>query len=116
MSARAPYFIAFGSLRQFVGDLSQLLAALLPLTRIQVRRLQQRPLTPLLVTFFVRHESNLPTPEALYAVVESLRPGALTVRCHIAPIGRRWRFPAVALFQVYVYDQPVPVGFKPLGR
>ncbi|GAA3969682.1 hypothetical protein GCM10022407_14490 [Hymenobacter antarcticus] len=116
MGQYVPYFIGFGSLRQFVGDLSRLLAALWPVTRVQVCRLQQRPLAPLLVTVFVRHESHLPTPEALYAAVESLRPGALTVRCNISPVGRRWGFPYAALVQVYVYDQPVPAGFRLLGR
>lgn len=116
MSQREPYFIAFGPLRQFVGDLSRLLAALLPVTRLQVRRMQKRPLAPLLVTVFVRHESNLPDPQTLYAMVEALRPGALTVRCNTSPVGRHWRFPYAALFQVYIYDQPVPAGFKPFGR
>lgn len=110
------YSIEFGPLRQFVGDLSRLLAALLPVTRVQVRRVKKWPLAPLLVTIFVRHESNLPDPEALYAVVEALRPGALTVRLHIARFNRRWSFPYVAFFQVFIYDHPIPAGFELKGR
>ena len=116
MSQPAHYFIEFGPLRQFVGDLSRLLAALLPVTRVQVRRIKKFPLAPLLVTVFVRHESNLPAPETLYAVVEALRPGALTVRFHITRFNRSWKFPYAAFIQLFVYDQPIPAGFVLRGR
>ena len=116
MSKPEHYSIEFGPLRQFVGDLSRLLAALLPVTRVEFRRNKKWPLAPLLVTIFIRHDSNLPDPEALYAVVESLRPGALTVRFHIIPIGRHWGFPHAALVQVFIYDQPIPAGVVLRGR
>ena len=116
MSKPEHYSIAFGPLRQFVGDLSRLLAALLPVTRVEFRRNKKWPLAPLLVTVFVRHDSNLPNPEALYAVVEALRPGALTVRFHIIPIGGHWGLPHAALVQVFIYDQPIPAGVVLRGR
>lgn len=81
------YFIEFGPLRQFVGNLPRLLAALLPVTRVQVRRVKKWPLAPLRVTVFVRHDSNSPDPEALRAVVEARRPDVLTVGFHITRFG-----------------------------
>lgn len=110
------YFIEFGPLRQFVGNLTRLLAALLPVTRVQVRRVKKFPLAPLLVTVFVRHDSNLPDPETQYAVIEALRPGALTVRFHITRFGDSWKFPYVAFIQVFIYDQSVPAGVVLRGR
>ena len=108
MSQPKRYSIEFGPLRQFVGDLSRLLAALLPITRLQVSRIKKWPLAPLRVTVFVRHRHGLPNAESLYAVVEALRPGALIVRFHIShPIKSRL-IEHPSYFEIYIYDQPIP--------
>ena len=116
MSQFEPFRIEFGPLRQFVGELSRVLAALLPVTRQQVRRIDKWPHSPLLVTVFVRHCSNLPDVGALYAIVEALRPGTFTVGFRLSHAGRRLSFPYAAWFEVYIYDQPLPAGFRPMGH
>ena len=105
------YYIEFGPLRQFVGELSRLMAVLLPVTRVGVYRLKKRRYAPLMVTVFVRHRSALPTEEALYALVEALRPGAFTVRFRISRYsGNHPLILGASYFEIYIYDQPIPAG------
>ena len=89
----------------------RLLAALLPVTRVQVSRIKKWPLAPLRVTVFVRHHHGLPAAESLYAVVEALRPGTLTVRFRILPYVKSRVLEHPSYFEIYIYDQPIPVGF-----
>lgn len=110
------YGIEYDPLRQFVGELSRLMAALLPVTRLQVRRINKWLHAPLLVTVFVRHDSALPDAEVLYGTVEVLRPGTFTVGFHILRAGRRSGFPYAAWFEIYIYDRPIPAGFRPKGH
>lgn len=111
MSQYECYYIEFGPLRQFVTNLCRLLAALLPVTQVKIRRIKKYPLAPILVTVLIRHDFNLRDLETLYAVIEALRPGALTVRFHITPIGRSSEFPHVAIIRIFIYDQPIPADF-----
>ena len=107
----AHYYIEFGPLRQFVVEMSRLMAALLPVTRVGARRLKKRLYAPLMVTVFVRHRSALPTEEALYALVEALRPGAFTVRFRISRYtGTHSLILGASYFEIYIYDQPIPAG------
>ena len=111
MDEIAHYYIEFGPLRQFVVELSRLLGALLPVTRVGAYRLKKRRYAPLMVSVFVRHRSALPTEEALYALVEALRPGAFTVRFRISRYtGASPHILGASYFEIYIYDQPIPAG------
>ena len=111
MEEMAHYYIEFGPLRQFVVELSRLMAALLPVTRVGAYRLKKRLYAPLMVTISVRHRSALPTDEALYALVETIRPGAFTVRfCVFRYTGSHPLILCASYFIIYIYDQPIPAG------
>ena len=109
MEEIAHYYIEFGPLRQFVVELSRLTAALLPVTRVGACRLKKRIYAPLMVTVFVRHRSALPTHEALYALVEAIRPSAFTVRFRISRYtDSHPLILGASYFEIYIYDHPIP--------
>ncbi|MET4073622.1 hypothetical protein [Hymenobacter sp. UYCo722] len=111
MEKSAHYYIEFGPLRQFVSELSRMLAALLPVTRVGAYRLKKRLYAPLMVTVFVRHRSALPTEEALHELVEALRPSGFTVRFRISRYsGSHPLILGASYFEIYIYDQPIPAG------
>ena len=107
----AHYYIEFGPLRQFVVELVQLTAALLPVTRVEAYCLKKKLYAPLRVTVSVRHRSALPTDEALYALVEAIRPGAFTVRFRVFRYtGSHPLMLCASYFHIYIYDKPIPAG------
>jgi hypothetical protein len=111
MKEMAHYYIEFGPLRQFVVQLARLTAALLPVTRVGAYRNKKMPYTPLMVTVSIEHRSALPTDEALYALIEAIRPSAFTVRSSVFRYtGSHPLILCASYFRIYIYDQPIPAG------